>query len=90
MYDKRDDFDFDIINFPFLDGDAPRGRSYGVCICQLILFARSSTHIKDFNNRKKFLTDKLLKQDYRYHKLRKAFSKLFYRHYEVIENSMLA
>ena len=25
--DKRDDFDFDILNFPFLDGDRP---SYGV------------------------------------------------------------
>ena len=24
IYDKRDDFDFDIINFPFLDGDVPR------------------------------------------------------------------
>ena len=24
MYDKRDDFDFDIVNFPFLDCDVPR------------------------------------------------------------------
>ena len=23
IYDKRDDFDFDIVNFPFLDGDVP-------------------------------------------------------------------
>ena len=23
LYDKRDDFDFDIVNFPFLDGDVP-------------------------------------------------------------------
>ena len=28
--DKRDDFDFDIVNFPFLDGDVPRRPSYGV------------------------------------------------------------
>ena len=32
MYDKRDDFDFDIVNFPFLDGDVPRRPSYGVYI----------------------------------------------------------
>ena len=32
MYDKRDDFDFDIVNFPFLDGDVPRRTSYGVYI----------------------------------------------------------
>ena len=30
IYDKRDDFDFDIVNFPFLDGDVPRSTSYGV------------------------------------------------------------
>ena len=23
IYDKRDDFDFEIVNFPFLDGDVP-------------------------------------------------------------------
>ena len=39
IYDKRDDFDFDIVNFPFLDGDVPRSASYGVYISQLIRFA---------------------------------------------------
>ena len=32
IYDKRNDFDFDIVNFPFLDGDVPRRASYGVYI----------------------------------------------------------
>ena len=34
IYDKRDDFNFDIhvVNFPFLDGDVPRSTSYGVYI----------------------------------------------------------
>ena len=35
-YDKRNDFDFNIVNFPFLDGDVPRRPSYGVYILQLI------------------------------------------------------
>ena len=39
MYDKRDDFDFDIVNLPFLDGDVPRSTSYGVYNSQLIRFA---------------------------------------------------
>ena len=39
IYDKRDDFDFDVVNFPFLDGDVPRSTSYGVNISQLIRFA---------------------------------------------------
>ena len=40
IYDKRDDFDFDIVIFPFLDGDVPRRASYGVYISQLIRFDR--------------------------------------------------
>ena len=39
IYDKRDDFDFDIVNFPFLDGDVPGSTSYGNYISQLIRFA---------------------------------------------------
>ena len=67
IYDKRDDFNFDIVNFPFLDGDVPQRPSYGVYISQLIRFARASSHVTDFNNRNKFLTANLLKQGYRYH-----------------------
>ena len=73
IYDKRDDFDFEIVNFPFLDGDIRRAASYGVYISQLIRFARVSSHVTDFNTRNKLLTAKLLNQGYRYHKLRKAF-----------------
>ena len=53
IYDKRDDFDFDIVNFPFLDGDVPRSASYGVYISQLIRFARVSSHVDDFNTHSK-------------------------------------
>ena len=76
IYDKRDDFDFDIVNFPFLDGDVPRSTSYGVYISQLI---RVSSHVADFNAHNKSLTAKLLQQ-----KLRKTFSKFYRRHYELV------
>ena len=62
IYDKRDDFDFDIVNFPFLDGDVPRRTSYGVYISQLIRFARASSNLNDFNYSNKALTAKLLRQ----------------------------
>ena len=84
IYDKRDDFDFDIVNFPFLDGDVPRSASYGVYISQLIRFARVSSHVDNFNTRNKVLTAKLLRQGYRYHKLRKAFSKFYRRHFDIV------
>ena len=49
IYDKCDDFDFDIVNFP----------SYGVFISQLIRSARVCSHVEDFNARNKCLTAKL-------------------------------
>ena len=48
IYNKRDDFDFDIMNFPFLDGDVPRSTFYDVYISQLIRFARVSSHVDVF------------------------------------------
>ena len=45
IYDKRDDFDFETVNFPFLYGDVPRSTSYGVYISQLIHFARASSYL---------------------------------------------
>ena len=82
IYDKRDDFD--IVNIPFLDGDVPCRPSYGVYISQLITFARVCSHVEDFNARNRCLSAKLLKQGYRYHKRRKAFSKFYHRHYTCI------
>ena len=83
-YDKQDDFNFEIVNFPFLDEDVPRSPSYGVYISQLIRFARVCSNVEGFNNRNIFLAAKLLKQGYRYHKIRKTFSKFYHRHSELI------
>ena len=51
IYDKRDDFNFEIVNFPFLDGYVPRSPSYGVYISHIIRFARVCSNVDDFNNR---------------------------------------
>ena len=81
IYDKRDDFE--IVNFPFLDGDVPRAASYDVYISQLIRFARVSRHVTDFNTRNKLLTAKLLNQGYQYY-IREAFSKFYRRHLNLV------
>ena len=60
IYDKRDDFDFEIVNFPFLYGDF-LALHYGVYISQLIRSARASSHVSDFITHNKLLTQKLLK-----------------------------
>ena len=90
IYDKRDHFDFDIVTFPFLDVDVHRRTSYGVYISQLIRFARASSNIIDFNYRNKALTDKLLRQGYRYFKLRKAFPKFYRRHSALLEKYIVS
>ena len=52
IYDKRNYFAFDIVNFPFHDGDVPRRTSYGVYISQLIRFTRASALVNDVTCRK--------------------------------------
>ena len=81
IYDERDDFDFEIVNFPFLDGDVPRSTFDGVYIPQLIRFARGSSYITDSN------TQKFLKQGYPFHKLHETFSKFYRRYYDLISKS---
>ena len=73
IYDKQDDFNFEIVNFPFLDGDVSCSPFYGVYISQLIPSARTCSNADEFSNRNLFLSVKFLKQGYRYHKIRIAF-----------------
>ena len=76
-----------IVNFPFRDGDVPRPpppHSYVVYILQLVCFARVCSNVDEFNNRTYFDCLVVIKQDNRYHKIRKAYSKLYHRHLELI------
>ena len=66
---------FEIVNFLLLDGDVlRRPTSYGVYIPQCFRFARVFSHVADYNTCNKFLTQKLRKQGYPYHKDCKTFS----------------
>ena len=72
------------LDLELLIDDVARSASYGVYISQLIRFARASSHAADFNTRNKLLNQKLLKQGYWYHKLRKTFSKFYRQNYDLI------
>ena len=54
IYDKQDDFNFEIVNFPFLYGYVPGSPSYGIYISQLVHFARVCSNVDNFNNRNLF------------------------------------
>ena len=80
---------FLIVDFPFLDGDVPRSTSFGVYISQLFRFARTSSHVADFNTHNKLLTQKLLYKGYRYHKFRKTFSEFYRRYHDLISKFLI-
>ena len=49
-----------------------------------LLIVHMCSHVTGFNARSENLTAKLLQQGYRYHKLRKTFSKFYRRHHELV------
>ena len=64
IYDKRDDFNFKIINLPNMCSNIPASPAYGVCISQLIRYARASSNYSDFLKRHLHLRNRLLDQGY--------------------------
>ena len=64
LYDKRDDFNFPIVNFPFLSSNIPSASAYGVYVSQLIRYARACSNYLDIMERGKVLTTKFLSQGY--------------------------
>ena len=75
LYDKHDDFDFHIVNFPFLSSNIPSGPSYGAYVSQLIRYTRCRLHYDDFRYRHKSLVDRLLSQGYITLRLENSFKK---------------
>ena len=51
IYDKRDDFNFDIVNFPFMDSCIPKKSALGVFYSQMIRFARVNSSYQGFKGK---------------------------------------
>ena len=64
LYDKRDDFDFAIVNFPFPCSNIQLSPAYGVYVSQMILYARACFAYEEFSKRGRLLTNKLMLQVY--------------------------
>jgi hypothetical protein len=79
-YDKRDDFDFAIVNVTFLCSNIPLSPAYGVYISQLIRYSRACFAYEEFSKREKLLTKKLMLQGYNESRLKSSFRK-FCGHY---------
>jgi len=85
LYDKRDDFNFPIVNFPFICNNIPAAPAYGVYISQLIRYYRACDSYQDFLDRWLLLTRKLLNQGFLLVRLKSSLRKLHGRHHDLVD-----
>jgi len=85
IYDKRDDFDFKIINFPYLCSNIPTSPAYGVYISQLIRYARACTNYSDFLESHRHLRNRLLDQEFEAVRLKRSLAKFFFKYQSLVE-----
>jgi hypothetical protein len=91
-YDKRDDFNFANVNFPYTCtcSNIPPSPAYGVYISQLIRSARACSTYDQFSSRGRLLTDKLIIQGFLLSRLMSAFRKFYGRYNDLIHNYKLS
>jgi hypothetical protein len=85
LYDKRDDFNFHIVNFPFICRNIPAAPAYGVYISRLIEYSRACGSYHDFLDRGLLLTRKLLNQGFLLAKLKSSLRTFFDRHHDLVD-----
>ena len=86
LYDKRDDFNFHITNFPFLSSNIPSSPAYGVFISQLIRYTRACCSYECFILRAARLSSKLLGQGYVRERLKSSLRKFYGRYGDLIKH----
>ena len=95
LYDKRDDFNFHITNFPFLRSNIPSSPGYVAFISQLIRYARACSSYDCLIIRAVRLSSKLIGQIYVIERSKPSLRKFYGRygnlikHYEVSLSQML-
>jgi hypothetical protein len=85
LYNKRDDFNFPIVNFPLICSNIPAAPSYGVYISQMIRYSRTCGSYHDFLDRGLLLTRKLLNQGFLLIKLKSSLRKFYGRHHDFVD-----
>ena len=80
VFDKRDGFNFHIVNFPHMDSNIPSKPAYGIYISQLVRIGRICDNYKSFSSRHHLLTCRLVKQGFLYDKLCTTFKRFCSRY----------
>ena len=85
VYDKRDNFSFEIVNFPFIDSCIPKKSALGVFSSQLIRYARICSKFTDFKEKSASLVKKLKNQGYDINDLKRLSLKFFNERKELVD-----
>ena len=85
LYDKKDDFNFPIVNSPFIYSNIPAAPAYWIYIYLLILYSRACGSYQDFLDTGLLLTMKLLNQGFLWVKLKSLLRKFYGRHHDLID-----
>ena len=85
VYDKRDNFNFNIVNFPYLSSNIPSGPAYGVYTSQLVRIGRICSNYTEFARRHYKLTQRLIHQDFRYSALCLTFKRFSKKIIQVLD-----
>ena len=83
LYDKRNDYNFNVINYPFLDGNIPKGQSYGIFISQLVRLAQINSSFNNFVSDCRNLVNKLERQSFDVAALRKRFEIFVHKYFHI-------
>jgi hypothetical protein len=84
LYDEGDEFDFAIVNFPFLCSNIPLSPACGVCVSRLVRCARACFAYEDFSERRGLLAKKLMLQGYNESRLKSSFRKFYGRYNDLV------
>ena len=86
LYHKREDFNFSIVNFPFICSNIPAAPSYEIYISQRKRYSRACGSYQDFLDRGLLLTKKLLNQGFLLVKLKSSLRKCYSRPHDLVDS----
>ena len=85
VYDKRNSFNFEIINYPDLSGNIPKKAAYGVFTSQITRYAKICSNPEDLTDNIRKLASKLQKKKYTLQGLKNTAKQCFKRHPEILD-----
>jgi hypothetical protein len=85
IYHKVDDFNFEVINFPFLESNIDSSLGYKTFYSQLVRYYRLCNNLRDFNIRTKMIFSKLVGRGYASGLLKKYFFRFCSKYPNVLQ-----